>query len=85
MQMTNELLNLPPVLRESIERAGRRFAIQAVFHPGIIAPLVRYACQQMDVMDSAIVGSVIRVKSGLPCTSGFSELAASFRDYKSEV
>jgi len=85
MQMTNELLNPPPILRESIESAGRRFVIQAGFHPGIIAPLVRYACQQMDVMDSAIIGSVIRDKTGLPYTSGFSELVASFRDYKSEM
>jgi len=85
MQMANELLNPPPVLRESIESAGQRFVIQAGFHPGIIAPLVRYACQQMDVMNNAIVGSVIRDKTGLPYTSGFSELVASFRDYKSEM
>ncbi len=85
MQMTNELLNPPPVLRESIERAGRCFVIQAGFHPGIIAPLVRYAGQQMDVMDAAIVGSAIRDRTGLPYTSGFSELVASFRDYKSEM
>ena len=85
MQMTNELLNPPPALRESIERAGLCFVIQAGFHPGMIAPLVRYAGQQMDVMDSAIVGSIIRDKTGMPFTSGFSELVASFRDYKSEI
>ena len=85
MQMTNELLNPPPILRESIENVGRSFVIQAGFHPGIIAPLVRYACQHMDVMDSAIVSSVIRDKTGLPYTSGFSELVASFRDYKGEM
>ena len=85
MQMTNELLKPPPILRESIERAGSCFVIQAGFHPGIIAPLVRYAGQQMDVMDGAIVGSVIRDRNGLPYTSGFSELVASFRDYKSEM
>ena len=85
MQMTNELLNPAPVLRQDIESAGRCFVIQAGFHPGMIAPLVRHACQQMDVVDSAIVGSVIRDKTGLPYTSGFSELVASFRDYKSEM
>ena len=85
MQMTNELLKPPPILRESIERAGSCFVIQAGFHPGIIAPLVRYAGQQMNVMDGAIVGSVIRDRNGLPYTSGFSELVASFRDYKSEM
>lgn len=85
VQMTNELLNPPPLLQESIASAGRRFVIQAGFHPGMIAPLVRYASQQMEVMDSAIVGSVIRDEMGLPYTSGFSELVASLRDYKGEM
>ena len=85
MQMSNELESPPTVLRGKIERTGRCFVIQAGFHPGIIAPLVRYAGQQMDVMDSVIVGSVIRDKTGLPYTSGFSELVASFRDYKGEM
>jgi len=85
MQMANELLIPPAALRQRIESAGRSFVVQAGFHPGIIAPLVRYAGQQLDVMDSAIVGSVIRDKNGLPYTSGFSELVASFRDYKGEM
>ena len=85
MQVSNELLRPPAELRANIERAGRCFVIQAGFHPGILAPLVRYAAQQMDVMDSAIVGSVIRDKAGLPFTSGVAELVESFRDYKSEM
>ncbi len=85
MQMTNELLNPPPVLRDSIERAGRCFVIQAGFHPGVIAPLVRYAGQQMELMDSAIVGSVIRDETGMPFTAGYSELVAAMRDYKGEM
>ena len=85
MQMTNELLRAPAELRAKIERAGRCFVIQAGFHPGIIAALVRYAAQRMDVMDSAVVGSVIRDKTGLPFTSGVAELVESFRDYKSEM
>jgi len=85
MQMTNELLSPPTELRKRIEHAGCRFVIQAGFHPGILAPLVRYAAQQMDVIDSAIVGSVIRDQSGLPYTSGFAELVESFRDYRSEM
>ena len=85
MQMTNELLDPPPVLRESIERAGRCFIIQAGFHPGMVAPLVRYADQQMDAMDSAIVGSVIRDETGMPFTSAYAELVAAMRDYKGEM
>jgi len=85
MQMTNELLEPSTELQAKIERAGCRFVIQAGFHPGVIAALARYAAQQMDVMDSAIVGSVIRDKVGLPFTSGVEELVESFRDYKSEM
>jgi saccharopine dehydrogenase-like NADP-dependent oxidoreductase len=85
MQMTNELLKPPTELQAEIERAGCCFVIQAGFHPGILAALVRYAAQQMDVMDSAMIGSVIRDKTGLPFTSGVAELVESFRDYKSEM
>lgn len=85
MQMTNELLNPPTELRAKIERAGCRFVIQAGFHPGILAALVRHAAQQMDTIDSAIVASVIRDEGGVPFTSGFTELVESLRDYKSEM
>ncbi len=85
MQMTNELENPTPVLQKSIERAGCCFVIQAGFHPGMVAPLVRYAGLQMDIMDSAIVGSVMRDKTGMPFTSAYSELVAAFRDYKGEM
>ncbi len=85
MQMTNELLRPSPELLEKIERAGCCFVIQAGFHPGILATLVRYAAQEMDVMESAMVGSVIRDKTGLPFTSGVTELVESLRDYKSEI
>lgn len=85
LQMTNELLAPSAELQKEIERAGCRFVVQAGFHPGIIAALVRYAAQQMDVLDGAVVGSVIRDRTGLPFTSGVEELVASFRDYKSEM
>ena len=85
MQMTNELLRPPPELLDRIERAGCCFVIQAGFHPGMLAALVRYAARQMDILESAIVGSVIRDKTGLPFTSGVTELVESLRDYKSEI
>ena len=85
MQMSNELLNPPTELRAKIERAGCRFVIQAGFHPGILAVLVRHAARQMDTIHSAIVGSVIRDEGGVPFTSGVTELVESFRDYKSEM
>lgn len=85
MQMTNELENPSTVLRQSVERAGRCFVIQAGFHPGLVAPLVRYAGKQTDTMDSAIVGSVIRDATGMPFTSAYSELITAMRDYKGEM
>lgn len=85
MQMDNELLSPSQGLRAAVENAGSCFVIQAGFHPGLAAPLVRYAALQMDTLDSAIVGSVIRDESGLPYTSGFAELVESFRDYKGEA
>jgi len=85
MQMTNELLHPSPELQEKIEHAGCCFVIQAGFHPGVIATLVRFAAQQMNTMDSAIVGSAIRDRAGLAFTSGVTELVESFRDYKSEM
>ncbi|MDJ0911387.1 MAG: saccharopine dehydrogenase NADP-binding domain-containing protein [Woeseiaceae bacterium] len=85
MQMTNELLDPPSELRARVESAGSCFVIQAGFHPGMVAPLVRYADQQMNTMDRAIVGSVLRDEGGMPFTSGFSELVESFRDYTGEA
>jgi saccharopine dehydrogenase-like NADP-dependent oxidoreductase len=85
LQMTNELLEPSAELRKKIERAGCCFVVQAGFHPGIIAALLRYAARQMDVMDHAVVGSAIRDRTGLPFTSGVEELVESFRDYKSEM
>ncbi len=85
MQMTNELLEPSTELQKKIERAGCCFVVQAGFHPGVIAVLVRCAARQMDVLDRAVVGSVIRDRIGLPFTSGVEELVESFRDYKSEM
>ncbi len=85
MQMSNELLDPSAPLRQRIEEAGCCFVIQAGFHPGIGAALVRYADRKIDTMDSAIVATVIRDKGGMPYSSGFSELVASFEDYRSEM
>lgn len=85
LQMSNELLQPSSELLADIERADCRFVIQAGFHPGMLAALVRHAAQQLDVTDKAIVSSVIRDQGGLPYSSGFTELVESFKDYKSEM
>ncbi len=85
MQMTNQLAQAPTELRADIEGSGCCFVIQAGFHPGMIAPLVRYAATEIDVMNGAIVGSVIHDKGGLPYTTGLEELVSSFGNYKSEA
>ena len=61
----------------AVDCAGCRFVIQAGFHPGILAALVRHAAQQLDTIHSAIVGSVIRDEGGVPFTSGATELVES--------
>ncbi len=85
MQTTNELLKPQADLQAKIERTGCCFVIQAGFHPGLPAALVRYAAQQMDVLKSAIIGSVIRDEAGIPFTSGLAELVESFHDYIGEM
>ena len=85
MQTTNELLNPQADLQAEIERAGCCFVIQAGFHPGLPAALVRYASHQINVMESATIGSVIRDEAGIPYTSGLAELVESFGDYKGEM
>jgi saccharopine dehydrogenase (NAD+, L-lysine-forming) len=64
-----------------IRQAGRCFSIQAGFHPGMAALLVRWAAEQLDAVSSAVVASYLNPKGGIPYTSGVDELVEMFRDY----
>jgi saccharopine dehydrogenase (NAD+, L-lysine-forming) len=48
-------------LEGAIQRAGLCFITDGGFHPGLPAALVRYAAGQLDRLDSARVGSVIKI------------------------
>lgn len=47
-------------LEERIEKSGRCFITDGGFHPGLPAALVRYGARYFDVLETAIVGSVIK-------------------------
>jgi saccharopine dehydrogenase (NAD+, L-lysine-forming) len=48
-------------LAGKIERAGRCFITDGGFHPGVPAALVRYAADQIDHLERAVVGCALRV------------------------
>jgi len=48
-------------LSKEIERAGLCFITDGGFHPGLPAAMVRFAADQFDSLESANVGSVIKV------------------------
>jgi saccharopine dehydrogenase (NAD+, L-lysine-forming) len=68
-----------------IQAAGRCFITDAGFHPGLPAALVRYAAARFDRLQTANVGSVIRIDwrtlDVSPAT--IDELVTEFRDYQS--
>lgn len=47
-------------MEAEIQQTGRCFITDGGFHPGLPAVLVRYAAQSFDILESAMVGSVIK-------------------------
>jgi hypothetical protein len=80
-QIVNELLKPDTALKEKIEKAGCCCVIQAGFHPGVPAALVRYAATQLDSVEKAMVGATINPEHGIQFTSGVGELMELFGDY----
>ncbi|MBU0691187.1 saccharopine dehydrogenase NADP-binding domain-containing protein [bacterium] len=85
MQLSNELLTAEQRLREKIAAAGCCFVIQAGFHPGVPAALVRYAAAQFDQLTTANVGAIVRPEGGFPYSSGIMELIEMFGDYQADA
>ena len=85
MQLSNELLNAGENLRARIHNAGCCFVIQAGFHPGVPAALVRYAASQFDKLTTANIGAIVRPEKGFPYSSGIHELIAMFADYQADA
>lgn len=48
-------------IQSQIEAAGRCFITDGGFHPGLPGALIRYAIPQFDLLDMAVVGSVIKI------------------------
>jgi saccharopine dehydrogenase-like NADP-dependent oxidoreductase len=74
-------------LRDEIETAGLCFITDGGFHPGLPAALVRYAAASFDALESAIVGSVIKIdwrSLNLPDETAM-ELVQELKDYQALV
>ncbi len=48
-------------LRKAIEQSGCCFITEGGFHPGLPAAMIRYAASHFDCLESALVGSVIKI------------------------
>ena len=72
------------LLAKEIESAGRCFITEGGFHPGLPATMIRYAAPQFDHLESANVGSVIKIDwSNLDASrSTVEELVSEFMDFQ---
>lgn len=61
VQYSTAKLRVLEGLREDIEKAGCCFITEGGFHPGLPAAMIRYAARQFDCLESAHVGSVIKI------------------------
>ncbi|MBL8232223.1 MAG: saccharopine dehydrogenase NADP-binding domain-containing protein [Bryobacterales bacterium] len=67
-----------------IERSGRCFISECGFHPGLPAAMVRYAASEFDRLDSANIGSVIKIdwKSLNPSPATIREFIGEFMNFQ---
>ncbi len=70
--------------REQIKQSNRCFITDGGFHPGLPAVLIRYAAEQFDELETAHVGSFIRMNwSELKIgQSTYEEMIQEFRDFQ---
>jgi len=61
IQYSDEKVKILKSMEEDIKKAGCCFITDGGFHPGIPAAMVRYADLQFDELESAHVGSVLRI------------------------
>jgi saccharopine dehydrogenase (NAD+, L-lysine-forming) len=62
-------------LAPDIERSGRCFITQAGFHPGLLAPLVRFVAPRFSAYQKAVIGMVMNF-----CSASYSESAGEFME-----
>jgi len=71
-------------LAPEIERAGRRFITQGGCHPGLVAPLVRFAATRIARPRRATVGMAIRTPY-IGSVESVAELLADIRGYRMDI
>jgi saccharopine dehydrogenase (NAD+, L-lysine-forming) len=84
VQYSTAKLAVLQTMAERIEAEGRCFITDGGFHPGLPAALVRAIAPRFDRLDSARVGSVIKIDwSGLAFSSAtIEEMVTEFLDFK---
>lgn len=87
IQYSTYKVNVLKSMAVEIEKAGLCFITDGGFHPGLPAALVRYAAASFAALESAIVGSVIKVdwrNLHLPDDTAM-ELVQELKDYQALV
>jgi saccharopine dehydrogenase (NAD+, L-lysine-forming) len=86
IQYSGEKLDALRSMGPEIERAGRCFITDGGFHPGLPAAMIRYAARRFDRLETAIVGSVVKVDWAKLSLSGatLEEFVREFADFNSE-
>jgi saccharopine dehydrogenase-like NADP-dependent oxidoreductase len=87
IQYSTHKVNILQTLAGEIEKTGLCFITDGGFHPGLPAALVRYAATSIDMLESAIVGSVIKIdwrSLHIPDETAM-ELVQELKDYQALV
>lgn len=87
IQYSTKKTEVLKAMAEEITSSGNCFITEGGFHPGMPAALIRYAAQYFDQLQTAVVGSVIKVdwaELSLSESTLF-EFMEEIRDYKALV
>ncbi len=87
IQYSTEKIEVLKAMAGQIEAAGRCFITDGGFHPGLPAAMVRFAGEHFDQLQSAVIGSVIKIDwrsldFGL---STMEEFVDEFKDFQALV
>ena len=87
VQYSSAKLGTLRMLRPEIEAAGRCYITDGGFHPGLPAAMIRWAAPHFDRLQSANVGSVIKVdwRSLEFSPETIEELVSEFMDFKNLI
>jgi saccharopine dehydrogenase (NAD+, L-lysine-forming) len=85
VQYSTTKMRILQSMTDEIERADQCFITEGGFHPGLPAAMVRFAAEQFDSLESANVGSVIKIDwKALDLSSAtMEEFVREFIDFQS--